>query len=249
MKPIRFCPSSSPMGAISSTCVFRHAGKERRLRGLARCEAGEQGLERLSASTIQDDYVPSSDGSAVDFCPRRDVMAQPFDPRRLEISGEALIVAEQRGTFVSLGFFRLTDNVLVYRNGGGGEASNSHGSTGRERVSARRENRTIFYPALSPDGARVAIIPVDTSRGWPLADRFLAGTSTRFTFGPSAATPIWSPDGNRIVFTSSNGEYVYQKLTSGAKDEEPLLKSTENKLPGAAPVTEGSCCTSDSPKT
>lgn len=44
---------------------------------------------------------------------------------------------------------------------------------------------------------------------------------------------IWSPDGSRIAFASNpNGVYdLYQKLASGVKDEELLLKSSENKFP------------------
>jgi Tol biopolymer transport system component len=34
-------------------------------------------------------------------------------------------------------------------------------------------------------------------------------------------SPVWSPDGSRIVFSSYTNGYLYQKLTSGAKDEEP----------------------------
>lgn len=63
---------------------------------------------------------------------------------------------------------------------------------------------------------------------------FSRGTSTRFTFGSSVATAaVWSPDGSRIIFASSREGNLdlYQKLASGARDEELLLKSSENKLP------------------
>jgi Tol biopolymer transport system component len=45
--------------------------------------------------------------------------------------------------------------------------------------------------------------------------------------------PIWSPDGSRIVFDSNRDgqRNLYQKATSGAGNEELLLKSDELKVP------------------
>src|SRR5208282_1505365 len=63
---------------------------------------------------------------------------------------------------------------------------------------------------------------------------FSRGTSTRFTFGPSSGRrAIWSPDGHRIIFASNrSGVFdLYQKQASGVKDEELLLKSSEDKYP------------------
>ena len=61
------------------------------------------------------------------------------------------------------------------------------------------------------------------------------GVSTRFTFGPGRSyDPVWSPDGTRIVFASDRDGGVfnlYQKVASGAKDEQLLLKSPANKIP------------------
>ena len=45
--------------------------------------------------------------------------------------------------------------------------------------------------------------------------------------------PVWSPDGGRIIFASSRDgiSNLYSKPTSGAKNEELLLKSSEDKRP------------------
>jgi Tol biopolymer transport system component len=55
----------------------------------------------------------------------------------------------------------------------------------------------------------------------------------RFTFDPSAEqAPIWSPDGTRIVFSSTRkGAFdLYQKRSNDAgAEEEPLLETAESK--------------------
>jgi Tol biopolymer transport system component len=58
--------------------------------------------------------------------------------------------------------------------------------------------------------------------------------TSRFTFDASGDYfPVWSPDGTRIVYVSlrtGHGE-IYQKSTSGAGVEEPLLTSDQFKAP------------------
>jgi Tol biopolymer transport system component len=67
-----------------------------------------------------------------------------------------------------------------------------------------------------------------------LLDLARGGAATRFTFDAALDQfPVFSPDGTRIVFSSTRDwpRNLYQKLTSGAKDEVPLLKSEETKYP------------------
>jgi hypothetical protein len=47
-------------------------------------------------------------------------MVQPFDARRLALSGEVVPVAEKVGSFLDYGFFSASSNgVLVYKSGVG----------------------------------------------------------------------------------------------------------------------------------
>src|SRR5437660_3320227 len=91
-------------------------------------------------------------------------------------------------------------------------------------------------PRLSPDGRRLITAIFDIQAGSP--DLWIYDLSRdvpiRFTFEPEFdGNPIWSPDGSRIVWGSNRkGHYdLYQKVSSGAGNDEVLLESEENKTP------------------
>lgn len=61
-----------------------------------------------------------------------------------------------------------------------------------------------------------------------------SGSLTRFTFHSALDTaPVWSPDGTRIVFASnSKGQKdLYQKVATGAGNDEVFLESKAHTLP------------------
>ncbi len=87
---------------------------------------------------------------------------------------------------------------------------------------------------MSPDGTRAAvtIVPNPRSRDiWVLdLDR---GIPTRLTSdGSLNESPVWSPDGKRIVFSSQrNGHFdLFARAADGAGNEELLLHSDQDKL-------------------
>jgi len=106
--------------------------------------------------------------------------------------------------------------------------------SGTARGTVGGTDATWGRPRVSPDGRRVAV--GDTVQGnqdlW-----LLDGTRTsRFTFDSATEDIcIWSPDGTRIVFTSTRtgGGDLYQKLTSGAGMEELLVASDGVKTPSS----------------
>lgn len=86
-------------------------------------------------------------------------------------------------------------------------------------------NPTAF--ALSPDGRRLVFVASGDgpSRLWlqPLeivTAQPLAGTD-------GAGSPFWSPDGSRIVYQHAGRFKLYQKPSSGAGRETPLVEFTQ----------------------
>ncbi len=186
-------------------------------------------------------YVPSQNSGPgwLLFVREQTLMAQPFDDKRQELSGDPVPVANQIGLMLNGAYYSASMNgVIVYRTGSVAQFNqaawfdrkgNVLGSTGVSGF--------LLAPALSPDGALVAIGIVSVDMQSPdlwLLDS-VKGTNTRFTFGKGAnLNPIWSPDGSRIIFASKSDGGVfnlYQKQAGGAKEEELLLKSSENKTP------------------
>jgi Tol biopolymer transport system component len=167
------------------------------------------------------------------------LLAQAFDLARLATAGEAVPVAElvQFDTFLRARFSVSQSGVLVYDASGSGTSSRLlwFDRAGKPLGSVG-DPGDYTHLNLSPDDQRVVASRRDPQTG--LQDIWLfelaRGVSSRFTFGPfSSASPVWSPDGSRIAFFSTrDGPFnLYQKLSSGAGSDEPLLKSSNNKFP------------------
>ena len=80
----------------------------------------EQKRERLLATRLSAVYTPSQDpaGGRLFFMRDTTLMAQPFDARRLQLTGEPVAVAEQLGTSGYHGFFSVSPSgALAYRTG------------------------------------------------------------------------------------------------------------------------------------
>ena len=194
----------------------------------------EQPSKRLLANQFGAMYVPAA-GSGIGhllFLRESTLMAQPFDPGKQELTGEAVPVAEQVGSAGSGGYFAASAGALAYRAGGG---------TGRQFTWYDRKGMltgTVGGQAalneieLSPDGTRVVSFQDDAQQDLWLFD-FARAANTRFTFEAGADRyPVWSPDGNQIAYTSaSESTNLFRKPSNGAGDAELLLKSPEPKYP------------------
>jgi serine/threonine protein kinase/Tol biopolymer transport system component len=160
------------------------------------------------------------------------LIAQSFDPSKLQVTGDAITLAEQIRQNPNNGlsaFWASGDGTIVYRTG-----SNT---INRKLQWFDRRGRPLGVvgpvagyrnPELSPDGKRIAVERTDpqTRNGdiWLLD--VASGTPNRWTFDPGLDMyPVWSPTGDQIAFgTSRNGaDNLYLKASAGGT-EELLLK-------------------------
>ena len=168
------------------------------------------------------------------------LMAQSFDPDTLEFTGEAFPVAEDVVVrpLTGAGVFSATDDgVLLYQTG-----SRDDGTILRWFDRGGNQGETVgdeaYYDqvTLSPDGDTAAIVIQDPTTGshdiWLLEVE--SGLRTRFTFDRASDNyPVWSPDGESIVFASrrDGSRSLYRKSVGGTGEVELVLASDIDMLP------------------
>jgi Tol biopolymer transport system component/predicted Ser/Thr protein kinase len=171
----------------------------------------------------------------------RTLIAQPFDLRRNEVTGDGVPLAEhvQVDTIFALSMLSVSQNgILIYQSGAGSNNSQlAWFDRSGKQVSTLGEPAVHFTLSISPDAKKVAaeFFDVQSSNSdiWVLDTA--RGLKTRFTFDPARDYyPVWSPDGSQIVFASARGKAqadLYLKSSSGVGSDQLLLQSDQEKLP------------------
>jgi Tol biopolymer transport system component len=168
----------------------------------------------------------------------RMLMAQRFDPDRLEPIGNAFPIAENvhlDNAFNRAGFSVSRNGILAYQTTDTQSDSDlvwydrSGAQVGIAGDPARYRNHRI-----SPDGTTALVVIEDPEAG--NADLWMVdlvrGIRTRFTFEDSDdRVGIWSPDGSRVVFSSNReGSYsIFQKPADGS-GEAKFIQEIEGGL-------------------
>ena len=194
--------------------------------------------QRLLEADAPGAYAPSKH---LLFVREGKLIAQPFDPARLVLTGNPVSVADQvmaAGDSNSTGLSVSAAGPFIYRAGIASQHQfvwfdRSGKETGRvsEPTGAAAGSTS---PSLSPDGRRVALTRTVARNTdvWILdLERSLF---SRFTFDAAVdAWPVWSPDGATIAFNSNrSGVYdLYQKSATGVGSDELLLATPQNKGP------------------
>jgi eukaryotic-like serine/threonine-protein kinase len=215
---------------------FRYGGDAAGLYlGSLDSKPNEQNSKRLVPTSFGGVYAPDPNGGVGRILFLRDgtLMAQPFNPDRLELAGEAVPVAEQVGSTNQYANISASANgVLAYRTGSGGNVQLTWLDRDGKTLGQVGEPGQYGSLAVSPDGARAAFRRSGTGDLWLM--EFARGVSSRFTFaGGISDNPVWSPDGSQIVFHSNrSGKFdLYRKASNGAGDDELLLKTDQDKEP------------------
>jgi Tol biopolymer transport system component len=174
---------------------------------------------------------------AVLFVRGGNLMAQKADLKRGTTVGDPVLTAEQVAVDERYaGAFSVSDDgkLAFQRGSAAGYALTWHDRDGKPGPVVASGLYNV--PRLSPDRRKVAASVSDANAGgldiW-IYD-LVRGVKTRFTFDPADDDdPVWSPDGNTIVFDSARkGAYnIYQKPANGAHPEELLYEDTATKYP------------------
>jgi serine/threonine protein kinase/dipeptidyl aminopeptidase/acylaminoacyl peptidase len=170
-------------------------------------------------------------GPAVLFVRNERLFVQSFDLDRLELVGQArdligtgdggLSVAPN-GTVVFGNLVRQRPGVLTWFDRGG----NTLGAVG---------DSTVYQSfAISPDGSRLAVAAgAGTGAGAELWSRDLVrGTELRLS-AQREGIPLWSPDGNRLVFNSYRlgPASIFERPSNGTGTERLIYKDETDVFP------------------
>ena len=168
------------------------------------------------------------------------LMAVPFDPQRLAITGAAVPIVEgvlQSTVDGDAQYSFSSTGSLVYIPGATQSAQLKLvwvNRNGAEQPIAAPE-QAYLNPRISPDGRRVAVGIAEQDRQVWLYD-LSRGTLTRLTFqGNNNSPPFWTPDGKRIIFTSNKEgqRNLFWQLADGSGGLERLATSESVQIPAS----------------
>ena len=139
------------------------------------------------------------------------LLAVPFDPDRLEVTGPIRTLVEGVSTNLGGSQFALSETgVLVYQPGGATTrvVPTWVGRDGmKEALGMTIEGGLLREVAISPDGRKVAIgygAGITVTQIW-IYDLDQGGTFTPLTLEGNNYRPFWSPDGTEVGFITSDG--------------------------------------------
>ena len=135
------------------------------------------------------------------------------------------------------GLFRISDNGrLVYAVAGSSGVERSLVWVDREgrEEAVDAEPRPYVGLRVAPDGERAAVVVLDGDGNEDvLIYDLVRNIPTRFTFDPASDSyPIWSPDGERVVFASTRGgpRNLFWKAADGTGEAQRLTTSEVNQF-------------------
>ena len=163
------------------------------------------------------------------------LFAVPFDAKKLQVTGVPIEIVD--GIFSEAGTGRAVfafsgNGSLAYVPGSVHLAKRSLAWVDRKGQATPLPIPKRAYgvkPRISPDGTQVALSTEESTYDlWNL--NTMRNTLTRFSFYGDESMGAWTPDGKRLIYTSSrDGDYnIYWKPVDGSGPEERLTKS---KLP------------------
>jgi len=194
-------------------------------------------MEKTRLSDLNVAVTPVLPGFLL-FVRERILMAQSIDFGRLGLAGDPLPLAkevEYIQTWGTASFSSSDEGTLAHQGASRRQRQLAWLDRAGKQVGLLGEPmETRDDPRISPDGKFVAVSRLDPeTRGADLwVFEMARGIGARLTSDPgNDDSPVWSPDGTRIVFESNRRGVgsLYMKAANGSGAEEPLLESDRSE--------------------
>jgi len=202
--------------------------------------AQKQGIYVGSLSTQESKLISSEIIGNTQFASSRlyyvsdsSLMAQPFDLKRLQLTGQPEAVSrqelEEAPAFSRTGFSVSDNGVVVFQSAT--ESLSRLAWFDRSGKQLEELPRTGYRdPSLSRDGTLLAVSSDDEHNGRQYINiyDFARGTSTRVSDGGKDSLPVFSPDGKSVAYLANYdgaSKYINVAATDGSGKLERLVAS------------------------
>jgi Tol biopolymer transport system component len=167
------------------------------------------------------------------------LLAQPFDPLRLETSGQPVTVADQvalYGDFLAFGDFSVSRNGTLVLDASQLSRRLEWYDRAGKQTDVFGEPAVQLGARISPDGSRISVGVYDsgsqTTQIW--VGDIARGVRTRLTSGPGSNTgPVWSPDGSKIAFQTDRKHQadIFVRAADGSGGDEAITDELGQRIP------------------
>jgi Tol biopolymer transport system component len=169
------------------------------------------------------------------------LFAVPFDLKRLEVTGQPVPILEGVVTNTNGGAqfsFSETGSLVYVPGRATGQNVSIYWMDHEGKFTPLRETPGNYYnPTFSPDGKRLALEIFDGKRSDIWVYEWERDALTRLTFAGEANTvPVWTPDGQRIVYSSLDKRGVpnlWWIRADGAGDAQRFTESKGSQFAGS----------------
>ena len=200
-------------------------------------------------------YAAASDGSRTRFLLRsttnavyspgyllymrdRDLMVQPFNDSKLQVEGEATVLATDIGAIETLSLAPISvsgNGILVYQAVGKASRHLVWLDRGGKTLATASDNGGWAMPRIAPDGVRAAAARKDQDSAAKIWIFGNSGPPALFdsVLNANVDAPVWSPDGSRLAFSATHDgiEDLYVKPVNGVAKPELVHASSFTKFP------------------
>ncbi len=195
---------------------------------------------RILADAIGVVFAPGMSGRVghVIFVRDNTLMGQPFDTAKFDTSGDPFPVAGSVLSFIpgGVGYIpaAVSENGILIFGGSGPSQLVWFDRDGNTLPGSPSGSAAFWEPSISPDEKALAFrrqMGATTDIWLRDLDR---GSDTRLTSnGATNLDPLWSPNGDRILFNSTRGGTfdLYQRAVGGSGQDELLISNANIKLP------------------